>query len=140
MLKRRIMKKGMSFTYFLDLEKGRAQFESVWSKLADDPEVLPTVRATLHTKLKCILVPPTLTIFSFAIYDPGLPEKMFGRSVLMDQNGIAIGMIPMDSYKVSAAYSLLSRIKARLFEGTARPAPIKVDISGIGICESVIVS
>lgn len=139
MLKRRIMKKEMSFTYFLDFEMGRAQFESVWSKLADDPEVSPKARETLNAKLKCILVPSTLTIFSFGIYDPGVPEKMFGRSVLQDQSGIAIGIIPMDSYKVGSAYTLLSRIHARLFQGASQPASMKVDIAGIGICESVIV-
>ncbi len=141
MLRRRLTVGKTSFTYFLDSDTGTDQFEAIYRKLLGDPEFHKTARERLHDRLNCILVPPTLTVFGYVLFNPGVAGRMFGRSVVMDENGITIGVIPMDPIKVGAAYSLLGRINNQLCQLSSRSkSSLPQDVPGIGNCELVAVS
>jgi hypothetical protein len=130
-----------SFTHFLDSDTGKDQFEAIYRKLLGDPEFHKTARERLHDRLNCILVPPTLTVFGYVLFNPGLAGRMFGRNVVMDENGITIGVIPMDPIKVGSAYNLLGRINNQLCHPRSRStSSLSQDVPGIGNCELVAVS
>jgi transcriptional regulator with XRE-family HTH domain len=136
MLRTRMNRGKISFTYFLNSETGKSNFRELWNKLSSDPQLKSEARKRLSRHLRCILVPPALTIFSFVLFEPTESGKMFGRSVVMDQSGLAIGVMPMDNYKVTLARELLSRVLNRLCpEESERPLTTPQEIPGVGTCQ-----
>lgn len=64
---------------------------------------------------------------------------MFGRSILMDDYGLTIGVIPMDKPKVTAGFHLLGKIVDQVASSQVRPSSGSgaENVSGIGKCELV---
>ena len=135
MLRARLKK--VRSTYFVDSDTGKAQFIELYRTLSKDPELDSQTKNVLSDRLRCIIVPSTLTIFGFVLFNPNVPNRMFGRSVVMDQNGLSIGVIPMDPPKVAAALREFNKIVEKL--GTSRKGATgaREMVQGIGECELV---
>jgi transcriptional regulator with XRE-family HTH domain len=137
MMRDRVTRGKLRFTYFIDSEAGRTQFVELFQKMARDPELDSLSKSNLGSRLRCIVVPTTLTIFGFVLFNPNMPGRMFGRSIVMDDYGLTIGVIPMDKPKVTAAFQHLSRIVDQLGSNEKRgKAGAHIEsVNGIGTCE-----
>jgi transcriptional regulator with XRE-family HTH domain len=137
MMRDRVTKGKLRFTYFLDSEDGKAQFVQLFQKMAKDPELDSSSRSSLPSRLRCIVVPTTLTIFGFVLFNPNVPGRMFGRSIVMDDYGLTIGVIPMDTPKVTASFQHLSKIVDQLVSNQKpdHSGPRIEHVNGIGTCE-----
>lgn len=139
MMRDRVTIGNLRFTYFLDSETGKDQFVELYQKIIKDSEVSSLSRKGLGERLRCIMVPSTLTIFGFILFNPNFPGRMFGRSVLMDDYGLTVGVIPMDKPKVTAAFQLLSKIVDQLVSAE-KLVPSNVhpeQVNGIGTCQLI---
>lgn len=138
MMRKRVNAGRPKFIYFLDSDAGKSDFQKLLTKLKNDPQVEPSAKLHLADRLKCMVIPSTLTIFGFVLFNPGVPGRMFGRSVVMDPTGLPIGVIPMDATKVTAAFAHLSRINSHLSSPELRHRVGKrEEVQGIGFCEFV---
>jgi hypothetical protein len=135
----RLVKQKIRFTYFIDSEKGKSQFLELYRKLQEDPSLDSPAKKRLSARLRCIVVPSTLTIFGFVLFNPNVVGRMFGRIVVMDDYDLTIGVIPMDRPKVTASFEHLHKIVEKLeeLEGGKRGAGPTTYIEGIGNCELV---
>lgn len=137
MMRDRVAKGRIRFTYFLDSEAGKGQFTELFHKLMKDPIVNASAKKDMSDRLRCIVVPSTLTIFGFVLFNPSVPGRMFGRSIVMDDYGLTIGVVQMDKPRVSAAFQHLKRIVDQLVANARRhgsESPIE-HVNGIGACE-----
>jgi len=135
-LRDRLVKQNIRFTYFIDPGGGKGQFLELYGKLQGDPALDSAAKKRLSSRLRCVVVPSTLTIFGFVLFNPNIVGRMFGRSVVMDDYGLTIGVIPMDRPKVTASFELLHTIVEKLEElGSGKTGAIYIE--GIGNCELV---
>lgn len=109
LLKRRLLVEKTSYVYFIDSAAGETPFKDLWSRLVSE---VPQLRETLPEKLKCVLVPATVTVSHYGICNPGKLE-MFGRHIIY-ASGAPVGFLSMDSQQVARAYQLLQPIYDRL--------------------------
>lgn len=138
MLRNRLRKGRLRSTYFLDSNAGKAQFLELFHAFLKDPQLDSATKNRLSDRLRCIIVPTTLTIFGFVLFNPNVPNRMFGRSVVMDQNGLTIGVIPMDTPKVAAAFAHLGKIVDKIATPGKQNSGTSEMVQGIGFCELVV--
>ena len=132
MLRNRLKNGKLKSTYFLDSNEGKTEFVELFHALLNDRHLDLATKKVLAERLRCIIVPKTLTIFGFVLFNPNVSNRTFGRSVVMDPIGQTIGVIPMDTPKVAAAFSILSEIVGKVT--TTGGAAI---VHGVGPCELV---
>jgi hypothetical protein len=139
LMRDRLVKEKIRFTYFIDSEAAKSEFLELYGKLLGDPALDSSAKKRLSARLRCIVVPTTLTIFGFVLFNPNVVGRMFGRSVVMDDYGLTIGVIPMDRPKVTASFEHLHKIVEKLEElgGGKSGAGRTAHIEGIGHCEMV---
>jgi transcriptional regulator with XRE-family HTH domain len=138
MLRERLKSGKLRSTYFVDSDAGKSQFVELYQMLLKDPNLDSDAKNVLSDRLRCIIVPSTLTIFGFVLFNPNIPNRMFGRSVVMDQNGLTVGVIPMDTPKVAAAFREFNKIVERVGTLRIRGSGAREIIQGIGECELVL--
>jgi transcriptional regulator with XRE-family HTH domain len=105
-LKTRLLNEDTKFVYFLNNSSGEVPFQAMWSRLCAEA---PVLEKSLPDRLRCVLSPPSLCLFHFAICNPGDHSAMFGR-MIMYSSGNPIGFISGDSQQISQAYHLLEPV------------------------------
>jgi transcriptional regulator with XRE-family HTH domain len=138
MMRDRLKSGRLRSTYFIDSDTGKAQFVELYRALLGDAHLDTPTKKVLSDRLRCIIVPSTLTIFGFVLFNPNVPNRMFGRSVVMDQYGLTIGVIPMDPPKVAAAFRELNKIVETVGTIGKNNSAGRKTVQGIGECELVL--
>jgi len=110
MLKARILDEKTRFVYFLDVLQGETRFKDLWKRLTGD---VPDRMDRIADKLKCVLVPSSLTLYHYGICNPGQLAKMFGRLIVY-ASGVPVGFLSMDTQQVLRAFEMLEPIYQKL--------------------------
>lgn len=110
MLSDRIHDKRTRFVYFVDSGATESPFQALWRKLCSERR---HKRSEITERLRCVLVPSSISLSHFAICNPGRTEgDMFGRYVFY-AGGAPVGFFAMDSNQVARAYHMLDPIYRR---------------------------